>query len=182
MSEEERLVTELRLGHGSVELQRADKLLFTFHLGRCVHRINIVQGGVRRHRLQLRDVNHRIAALELLREQGVHILVRFEPQAEWEPLIFDLFSLLTNAGHVGQAYFLDEPGLGGEFSSENLQSTMSCTDMGGEVIGEEVPISRLTIDAVHRDKVGGVLPIPQEFEAHTRSKRLRSVSSRLSSR
>lgn len=98
--------------------------------------------------------------------------MRFESQGEGELGMLVCFAFLVDAAHVGETHLLDVFGLGGEFGGDGFQChTLSPSDVRGEIIAEEVPVSGLTFDTVHRNKIGRVVIVSQEFQAHTGSKR-----------
>ena len=69
-------------------------------------------------------------------------------------------------GHVGETNLLDKVGGGGELGSDSLKSSSrSSTDVSGEALLEEVPVSWSSVDTEHGNKVSGVNSISKELES-----------------
>lgn len=84
MSDVKVFVAPLRLGHLTIKNESTNQLLFASKSLWSIHRIHIVQVGVGRNRLDLRNKSHWVIAWEFGWEQGVNIGVRLESQRERE--------------------------------------------------------------------------------------------------
>jgi hypothetical protein len=175
MSEEECLITPLGAGETTVKLEGADQGLDATGQFRFVKGIDVIESGVSGYALELSNIIHVALISKILGEKTRDIAVRNESQTEGEVVGDLLMPTLVEASEIRETNLLDVVGSGRELLTNQIQCTFGWwgTDVGEEVVGEEVPVTWLTRDAPHGDKVGGVGAISEELKTKPWSEWLR---------
>mmetsp|Transcript_17491 Transcript_17491/g.29445 ORF Transcript_17491/g.29445 Transcript_17491/m.29445 type:complete len:262 (-) Transcript_17491:343-1128(-) len=180
VSEEQVLVTPLAGDEVAVQNEVTNMDLSSTELLRGIHAIHLVEGGASWHSRQLVHVLRVVGGL-VLGEEGVHVGAGLESEREGQLQGLLALAELIVGGEVLETDLLDILGGSSKLFPQNLScSSGGGSDVVGEVVGEEVPVVRLSIDAEHRHKVGGVHATSEELESHSGGKglALRGSSSR----
>ena len=166
MAEEHVLITPLRGGERRSTGKLSNQPLRASKLGRFVHRIDLVKDRSLRDRFQ---ILHEVLVALAGAARKLDVMIRLESERPGEDNWILNLSILSLCSHIRQSHRLNVLRCEGKVPFKRLERLALCIwDMVREVIFEEVQ-TRLTIDRVHGDKVGGVSAISEEFGTHARS-------------
>lgn len=155
VSEEEVFVAPLGGDKLAVQNKMTDQGFSATRLLWLVQGVDIVKGAIGRNGLKLLNISHVVRARQILREQVLDVSARCETQFKRIDVGLLLNTFLARGAEILQANFGDEFGGLSKLGGKSLGgSTRTVRDMVGEVVCKEVPVSGLTIDAVHGNHTG----------------------------